>query len=257
MRPIADCPACGRRLPVVRKPSSWRQALWGGWTCPSCGAEVDAWGNKVGQAGAKVAGRPRSWTRDDSTAASHPADLRLDDAALRRFCPELYRPLNRLLEAVGLAYPRRLSIAEHLLHADARAAVVITTRPLRVAAYSDDFDRIAMLAFDEDPWLVEEHRLRPGSRLITVNGYRREGEPDADLFLAKDRAYPWTGFGPLIGDFLSADVDRLHALRAEIAEAEWRRAEQLGRLYLERFPGLARNGRPLECFVPATRNPSS
>ena len=37
------CPYCGGTLPTVRKPTSMRQALWGGWTCPSCNCEIDKW----------------------------------------------------------------------------------------------------------------------------------------------------------------------------------------------------------------------
>ncbi|MFH1465026.1 MAG: hypothetical protein ABIO70_11635 [Pseudomonadota bacterium] len=42
-----DCPRCGWKLPAVRKPTSLRQALWGGWTCQQCGAELDKWGQAI------------------------------------------------------------------------------------------------------------------------------------------------------------------------------------------------------------------
>jgi len=38
-----NCPACGSPLPQVRQPKSFRQALWGGWTCAKCGCEMDKW----------------------------------------------------------------------------------------------------------------------------------------------------------------------------------------------------------------------
>lgn len=38
------CPACEHPAPVLRPPASPRQALWGGWTCRSCGAGIDKWG---------------------------------------------------------------------------------------------------------------------------------------------------------------------------------------------------------------------
>jgi hypothetical protein len=41
------CPDCGESLAKFRKPASQRQALWGGWTCPKCGCEVDRRGHKV------------------------------------------------------------------------------------------------------------------------------------------------------------------------------------------------------------------
>ena len=37
----AYCPRCGARLPRFRKPASFHQVLWGGWTCRGCGCEVD------------------------------------------------------------------------------------------------------------------------------------------------------------------------------------------------------------------------
>ena len=44
---VVFCPCCGTELPVLRKPRSMRQFLWGGGICPTCGAEVDKWGRQV------------------------------------------------------------------------------------------------------------------------------------------------------------------------------------------------------------------
>ncbi|HEY7156048.1 MAG TPA: hypothetical protein VH575_18940 [Gemmataceae bacterium] len=41
------CTQCGTPMPTVRKPANWRQAMWGGWTCPECGFELDKWGRPV------------------------------------------------------------------------------------------------------------------------------------------------------------------------------------------------------------------
>jgi hypothetical protein len=41
------CPECGEPVPRFRKPANRRQALWGGWTCPNCGCEMDRRGRKV------------------------------------------------------------------------------------------------------------------------------------------------------------------------------------------------------------------
>ena len=38
-------------LPEFRRPSNWRQALWGGWTCPQCRHEFDRFGRCLGIAG--------------------------------------------------------------------------------------------------------------------------------------------------------------------------------------------------------------
>jgi len=42
-----SCPRCNTALPTLREPRSLRQAMWGGWTCPACGAGVDKWGREV------------------------------------------------------------------------------------------------------------------------------------------------------------------------------------------------------------------
>ena len=41
------CPDCRTPMPKVRRPANRRQMLWGGWTCPECGCEIDRRGRKV------------------------------------------------------------------------------------------------------------------------------------------------------------------------------------------------------------------
>lgn len=41
------CPRCGTQMPRLRKPDSLQQALWGGWTCPNCGAKLDKYGREI------------------------------------------------------------------------------------------------------------------------------------------------------------------------------------------------------------------
>jgi hypothetical protein len=41
------CPRCGKRLPMIRKPASVEQMMWGGWTCPQCGCKVDKYGREI------------------------------------------------------------------------------------------------------------------------------------------------------------------------------------------------------------------
>jgi hypothetical protein len=40
------CPRCGHALPMIRKPASTEEALWGGWTCANCGARLDKYGRE-------------------------------------------------------------------------------------------------------------------------------------------------------------------------------------------------------------------
>lgn len=41
------CPECGMPVPMYRRPTSLRQAIWGGWTCEECGTEMDRDGEEL------------------------------------------------------------------------------------------------------------------------------------------------------------------------------------------------------------------
>ena len=104
------------------------------------------------------------------------------------------------------------------------------------------------------------HGLSVGSRLLTVNTYRNDtahGVPryDADLVPGPARVR-WTGFHPLIADFLSDDTRRIEARKYEIREGEWQTTERLARIRIERL-GLetARSGKPTQAIFPARAAP--
>ena len=40
LMPRKFCPKCNTALPRFRKPSSGREAMLGGWSCPSCKAKI-------------------------------------------------------------------------------------------------------------------------------------------------------------------------------------------------------------------------
>ena len=48
-RKPVNCPSCGREQPKMRKPANMQQAMWGGYTCEGCGAELDARGRLRGK----------------------------------------------------------------------------------------------------------------------------------------------------------------------------------------------------------------
>lgn len=45
-----SCPACDKELPRARRPTSLKQVMWGGYTCPACGVDIDKWGRREGAA---------------------------------------------------------------------------------------------------------------------------------------------------------------------------------------------------------------
>lgn len=42
-----NCPICSLKQPILRKPLTERQFLYGGWTCKKCGCEMDKFGKKL------------------------------------------------------------------------------------------------------------------------------------------------------------------------------------------------------------------
>jgi DNA-directed RNA polymerase subunit RPC12/RpoP len=50
--PHFRCPKCATPLPDIRRPKNRRQLLWGGWTCPGCGVELDRSRRVIQAAGA-------------------------------------------------------------------------------------------------------------------------------------------------------------------------------------------------------------
>lgn len=244
------CPTRCLDIPAVRRATNWRQALWGGWTCTRCGAELDRFGRRIGQAGVPQ----RTVSVDSSTTSDRPAGLALAEHRLRHLEPDLYRPSRRFREAVGLEFPLRAHFREQMLHGDANAAVVVGLGPLRVAAYSTLFDRVVLLAFADELDLPARHGLRAGTALVTANLYGGPQFPDADLFLPP-HAGRWTRMSPLIADFLADDQDRLAALRRLISPDEYDRARRLGARFLRDHPGLARDGRPRHADKPVAGDP--
>jgi hypothetical protein len=45
--PAPKCPTCDAQQPPIRTPRSFRQLVWGGWTCANCGTEIDRHGRAI------------------------------------------------------------------------------------------------------------------------------------------------------------------------------------------------------------------
>jgi len=74
------CPHCQNTLPAVRVPRSLEQLLWGGWTCPHCGAVLNKWGENPAKPEAKAQAEPsdeprrqvaQPWKKDSLVPAIH------------------------------------------------------------------------------------------------------------------------------------------------------------------------------------------
>lgn len=190
---------------------------------------------------------------DHTIQASCPAEVWLSPAKLKTLLPELCSFASKWIWRRG----RSAWLADfegHLYYGDSRAAVVVSTDPLLVAAYTDEIDCIALLRFDDS--LISDYGLEIGSRLITVNLYYdiEDSGYETDLLPGPATTGRYGNFRPLIADFLTDCVERLTELKAEISEGEWARTETLGKAYLAENFAQPRDGRPCWSQQPAANS---
>lgn len=140
-------------------------------------------------------------------------------------------------------------IQQQLTHGDSRAAYVVSTTPLLVAAYADELDCVAILDFPVE--LVRRYNLEPGTRLLTVNGYLDSSDQVApDLKLGPAQHHRWGNFHPIIAEFVSDDFEKINTRKEGIAEEEWGRCWELATAYRREFPNRTRNSDPLQSSNP-------
>jgi len=149
----------------------------------------------------------------------------------------------------------RERLSEHLEKGDSRAAVVVSTTPLLVAAWFDDLDGAVLLRFPDA--FVERYALTTGSRLLTVNLYQalrhpRTNEPVVAVDLVPGpNAKGWSNVSPCIAEFVSDDMERIEARKRAIDEAEWRQLDDAAKVRLENLGAdTARPGGPLLLGTP-------
>ena len=197
-----------------------------------------------------------SQTLDDTSQATNPGRLRLSRAKLKALQPELFALFSwdqwdwtdgRVRNRRSLWLTR---FEEHLWYGDTRAAVVLKTSPLLVAAYTDELDCVAVLHFNER--LVSQYHLEIGSRLLSVNlyDYMEDGSYETDLVPGPRTSGYFRNFTPLIADFLTDDTMRVAQRKTQINESEWRRTETLGQSYLSENYARPRDGRPFWSSMP-------
>lgn len=189
--------------------------------------------------------------------ASDPISVTVSREKVKLLMPEFFGVLGSVLKLARRAFLTSDSIYDELemclCNGDTRAAVVLTIEPLRVAAYTDEFDCVAILRFTDK--VDDYYRLKVGDRLLTVNTYDpTEGKRARDLIPGdRYRGTEWSNFCPFIADFLSDDIDVIEKRKRAISEDEWQRTRQLGMERLRKKPRRARHGNPLYVKDPAIK----
>ena len=136
-------------------------------------------------------------------------------------------------------------VARMLWYRDAEPAVVLSTAPFIVGAYSSPMDGVMLLRLpqymeDQGPpgrtWSV-------GDRMISCNGYNRFKEPPDDVPIGPRAVGGWNDCWCVLADPISDDHARLDQLKAQIGVELWDRCRSLGRARLD-AGHPCRDGRP-------------
>ena len=171
----------------------------------------------------------------EDAGASDPGRFRYSERLLRHMAPELFQESSWDEEQILKTH--REAVAGALSWGDTRAAVVVLTDPVFVAAYTDEIDSVALLGFGDR---AEGRGLKVGDRLVTCNIYGYERAPD--LKTGRSAHMNFSNFTPVIADFHTPDLDAVEARKASIRESEWKRCLKLGLEAVERRQPV-RNGR--------------
>ena len=208
-------------------------------------------------------------TIDNSAKASDPVFINISDSKVYQFSPAIYqkndttRLLYRLLfwknatiEYIPLYPNLHTHYKEHLLCGDSRAAIVVSINPLLVAAYTDEFDCVAILQFTKR--LINEHKIKIYDRLLTINLYLHGADLVEDLEHGSASYKRYSNFIPFIAEFMSDDLNHIKLRKAQILESEWERTKYLAKKYIAKYGKMrVRDGRPLYCEKPAQINKST
>lgn len=158
-----------------------------------------------------------------------------------------YKKYYALRGSINHSFPEKFysdmqteQVAQTLKFGDTQPAVVVSTEPLLVAAYSDEMDAVVMLKFPSE--LSETYSLTPGTRLTTSCRYWIENSCAPDIFPGDGFSRQFTDFTAVVQLFLGKGDDKLRAKTDLFGESTWARVAALAAEYRSAHPDLTRDG---------------
>lgn len=132
-------------------------------------------------------------------------------------------------------------LARKLWFFPAEPAMVLSTTPLIVGAYSTFIDGVMLLRMpDGKPsgvsWSV-------GDRMISCNGCHFTEDPSGDVERGPKAESVWNEMWCIVADLICEDASRLQGLKSGIDEVHWERCRSLGTARLDGDAPI-RDGRP-------------
>lgn len=131
-------------------------------------------------------------------------------------------------------------VTRALCYGDTQPAVVVSTEPLLIAAYSDEMDAVVMLKFPAE--FVEKYSLSAGDRLTTSNVYFNADGCANDIFVGERYSRQYEDFMPIVQLFLGKNDDKIKAKTALFGGDMWKTVKDKADEYISLHPDLCRDG---------------
>ena len=131
-------------------------------------------------------------------------------------------------------------VARSLCFGDTQPAYVLSTEPLRIAAYSDEFDAVVVLDFPAE--FVEKFNVTAGMKLTSSVTYFRDNRLPDDLFPGEDTSGRYSDFMPIIQLFLGKNDAKIAEKTALFDDSVWKKVIDKAIAYRDAHPGMYRDG---------------
>ncbi len=178
--------------------------------------------------------------------STSPARIKPKKSMVKPLCPQIgsMHPKyiwQRFVFNLGYSTPMWKAFCQIMNNGDSNPAVVCNLQPLLVAAYSFDCDCAVLIRYPDD--FAQKFKLQKGSRLLSVNTYSEDSEPDVVQGSRSSRN--WGAFQPRIANFLTEDVKSVQRRMNDFSLDIWDYVYQCGVEYAKRFPHQARSANPM------------
>lgn len=140
-------------------------------------------------------------------------------------------------------------IQDWLYHGDCNPAIVVSTQPVVVAAYSYDIDCVVFLLYSQ--YYARKYKLAVGMKMLSVNTYGNWKIQQRDIVHGERASGHWNAYRPLIADFLSDDLEIIKSKKESINEEDWERCRTLAKEYPSVIPDTYRLGDPYYAINPS------
>ena len=127
-----------------------------------------------------------------------------------------------------------------LFYGDTQPAVVVSTAPLLIGAYSDEMDAVVMLRFPDE--FAKQYKLTVGTRLTTSNVYFTERAIADDIHIGEKDSRQYTDFAPLVQLFFGKKDDKIMEKTKLFGEDVWQAVSEKANEYLRFYPNCSRDG---------------